>query len=58
MKNTFYFMFKNLFVPTIFKFLSRFFAHVGKWLDKKSRVIFKSYSTVDLDCDLEKLVGS
>ena len=53
MKNTFYFMFKNLFVPTIFKFLSRFFAHVGKWLDKKSRGSFKSYSTVDLDCDLE-----
>ena len=30
MKNAFYFIVKALFVPKIFKFLSRVFGHVGK----------------------------
>ena len=30
MKNAFYFIVKALFVPKIFKFLSRLFGHVGK----------------------------
>ena len=32
-KNAFYFTTKALFVLKIFKFLSRFFGHVTKWLD-------------------------
>ena len=37
-KNVFYFFLKFLFVPKIFKFLSRHFGHVGKRLDEKVKV--------------------
>ena len=37
----FHFMLKALFVLKIFKFLSRFFEHVGKRFDKKAEVNFK-----------------
>ena len=52
MKNVFYFMLKALFVAEIFIlsfyfpeiFLSRFFDHEGKCLDKKARLNFKTYN--------------
>ena len=40
MKNAFYFTSKALFVLKIFKFLSWFFGHVAKRLDKKDKVNF------------------
>ena len=43
MKNAFYFTLKALFVLKIFKFLSWFFGHVTKRLDKKDKVNFKFY---------------
>ena len=43
MNNAFYVILKALFVLKIFKFLSLFFGHVGKRLDKKARVNFKIY---------------
>ena len=38
MKNAFYFTSKALFVPDIFKFLSRLFVHIAKQLDQKDKV--------------------
>ena len=43
MKNAFYFILKVLFVLKIFKFLSRLFGHVQKWLDQKDKVSFEIY---------------
>ena len=43
MKNAYYFILKNPFVFKIFKFLSWFFDHIGKRLDKKAKVDFKFY---------------
>ena len=43
MKNAFYFTSKALFVLKIFKFLSWYFGHVAKRLDKKDKVNFKFY---------------
>ena len=39
-------MLKVLFVLKIFKFLSRFFGHAGKRLDKKAKVNFKIYDVI------------
>ena len=41
MKNAFYFTLKGLFVLKIFKFLSSFFGHVEKQLNKKGKINFK-----------------
>ena len=43
MKNAFYVTSKAIFVLKIFKFLSRLFGHVAKWLDQKDKVSFKFY---------------
>ena len=43
MKNAFYVTLKAIFVLKIFKFLSRLFGHVAKWLDQKDKVSFKFY---------------
>ena len=43
MKNAFYFTSKAFFVLKIFKFLSWFFGHVAKRLDRKNKVNFKFY---------------
>ena len=43
MKNDFYFMLKALLVLQIFPFLSWFFRHVSKRLDKKDKIDFKMY---------------
>ena len=43
MKNAFYFPWKALFVPKMFKFLSQLFGHVAKRLDKKDKINFKFY---------------
>ena len=43
MTNTFYFIFKVLFVLKIFKFCSDFFGHVEKRFDKEAKVNFKLY---------------
>ena len=43
MKNAFYFTSKAIFVLKIFKFLSWYFGHVAKRLDKKDKVNFKFY---------------
>ena len=40
LNNAFYFILKALFVLKIFTFFHKF-GYVGKWLDKKTRVIFK-----------------
>ena len=40
LNNAFYFILKALFVLKIFTFFHKF-GYVGKWLDKKARVIFK-----------------
>ena len=42
MKNAFYFIRKALFVLEIFEFLSWFFGHVTKWLDKKDKINFEN----------------
>ena len=42
-KNAFYFTLKSLFVLEIFQFLLWIFSHVGKWLDKKTKLNFKTY---------------
>ena len=42
-KNAFYFTAKVLLVLKIFQFLSWFFGHVAKRLDKKDKVNFKFY---------------
>ena len=47
MKNAFYFMLKAYFVLSVFEFLSLFFGHLGKWLDKKAKVNFKTYDVTD-----------
>ena len=47
MKNAFYFMLKALFVFGIFKFLSWSFGHVGKRLDKKTKINFEIYDVTD-----------
>ena len=47
MKPAFYFILKTLFVLRIFKFLSWFFGHVRKQLDKKAKAIFKIYDVTD-----------
>ena len=47
MKNIFYFLFKALFVLKIFPFLLWLFVYVEKWLDKKTRIIFKFYDVTD-----------
>ena len=44
MKNIFHFA--NVFVLKIFKFLSDFFGHVEKRLDKKAKVNFKTYDVI------------
>ena len=46
-KNAFYFILKALFVLKIFTFFSRLFGHVGKFLDKKTKVDFKIYDVTD-----------
>ena len=46
-KNTFYFMFKVLFVLEIITFLSWLFGYVEKWFDKKVMVNFKIYDVTD-----------
>ena len=46
-KNAFYFILKALFVLKIFTFFSRLFGHVGKFLDKKTKVDFKIYDVAD-----------
>ena len=43
MKNAFYFTSKALFILKVFKFLSCFFDHVAKQLDKKDQINFKFY---------------
>ena len=43
MKNAFYFTSKAFFVLKLFKFLSWFFCHVAKQLDKKDKVNLKFY---------------
>ena len=43
MKNAFYFTLKGLFVLKIFKFLSSFFGHVEKQLNKRGKINFKIY---------------
>ena len=40
-------MVKVLFVLEVFAFLSRFFGHVEKRLDKKAKVNFKFYDVTD-----------
>ena len=40
-KIAFYFILNALFVLKIFKFLSRLFAHLEKWLGEKDKVNFK-----------------
>ena len=45
MKNSFYFILKILFFLKIFKFLFWLFAHVGKRLDLKDKVIFKLHDS-------------
>ena len=47
MKYAFYFRLKALFVLIIFKFLSDFFNHVGKRLDKKVKVNVKIYDVIN-----------
>ena len=47
MKNAFYFILKALFVVKIFNFCPDFFGHVGKWLDKKTEIIFKIYDVIN-----------
>ena len=39
-------MLMALFVPKIFKFLSRFFVHVEKWLGKKDFGNFTIYAII------------
>ena len=41
--DAFYFMLKAFFSLKIFKFLSHFFAHVGRRLDKEAKVNVKIY---------------
>ena len=43
MKNVFYFVFKVFSFSTYLNFCLDFFGHVGKWLNKKAKVIFKIY---------------
>ena len=43
MENAFYFTSKALFVFKVFKFLSWFFGHIARPLDKKDKVNFKFY---------------
>ena len=43
MKNVFYFTSKAILVFKIFEFLSWFFGHVAKWVDKKDKANFKFY---------------
>ena len=40
-------MLKTLSV-TLFIFLSGFFGHIGKWVDKKAKIKFKMYDVTDL----------
>ena len=40
-KNAFSFILKALLILRIFKFLSYFFGHVGKWLNKRAKVNLK-----------------
>ena len=47
MKNVFYFALKALFVLKVFKFLSDFFSHIEKLLDKKIKVNFKIYDVIN-----------
>ena len=42
-KNTFYFILKDLLVLKVFKFLSRFSGDVGKQLEQKRKITFKIY---------------
>ena len=42
-KNAFYFISKALFILKIFRFLSWFFGHVAKRLDKRDQVSFRFY---------------
>ena len=45
-KNAFHMM-KALFILKIFKSLSQFFGHLGKWLNKKAKGNFKIYDITD-----------
>ena len=52
-------MLKALFVLKMFKFSSRLFGHVRKWLDKRAKVNFKIYNVSDLqptDCSVSQEV--
>ena len=46
MKNAFYFMLQALFVLKISTFCHEFLGLVGKWLDKKAKVNFKTYDVL------------
>ena len=46
-KNPSCFMTKSLFLPKMFTFLSWFFGHVSKWLDKKTKVNFNIYDVAN-----------
>ena len=46
MKNDFYFTLKALFVLNYFNFFLIFFGHLGKRIDKKTKVNFKTCSVI------------